>query len=234
MATKPTKLPQWSTNGGVDSLTGQANNLEPPTAKKQAGFKGREKPARNWLNWLLNNIYTWCQYLDDLAAQAFTWTAVHIFSAAATFNSTVTIAGADVRHGNTTLSLSTPVAASPAGQWVATLGNSNYWTSTANNDVLSFVVPLQVGDRIRKVYVYMDDNGSVTTAYLRKLTTAGVATTVASKGTSGAAGFFTVQIDGGSNIDHTVAAQETLVVQISASAGSQRVAAVEVLYDRVA
>lgn len=57
MATKPSKLPEWATTGGT--------TLEPSAGEKAAGWAvGTRAPAR-WMNWILNNIYTWVQYVSD-------------------------------------------------------------------------------------------------------------------------------------------------------------------------
>jgi len=56
MAEQPTKLPQWATN--VDTT------VEPAPGEKAAGYAVATRPAARKLNWLLNNIYTWMQYLQ--------------------------------------------------------------------------------------------------------------------------------------------------------------------------
>ena len=56
MAEKPSTLPQWSTTGGTTT--------EPTAGQKAAGFAVGTKPPAKWVNWLLNNIYQWIQYLD--------------------------------------------------------------------------------------------------------------------------------------------------------------------------
>jgi len=54
MATKPTTLPQWATTGTV---------TEPSAGKKALGWIA-EKPPFAYLNWILNLVYQWIQYLD--------------------------------------------------------------------------------------------------------------------------------------------------------------------------
>ncbi len=66
---KPSDLPTWATDGGNDGVSGQLNVLEPPTSKKQAGWHYLEKLPRNWLNWWMNKVYSWCSYLDGILAE---------------------------------------------------------------------------------------------------------------------------------------------------------------------
>ena len=56
MSTKPTTLPTWATTGGT--------TVEPSAGQKAAGFAVSTRPPARWVNWLLNNLYTWMQYLD--------------------------------------------------------------------------------------------------------------------------------------------------------------------------
>lgn len=72
MATKPAKLPRWATTG---------TKTEPTEGKKDSGYITSEKPSAQVFNWILNTIYLWCAWLDDLANQAFTWTLAHTFQA---------------------------------------------------------------------------------------------------------------------------------------------------------
>lgn len=80
MATKPTKLPEWASSG-----SGQTPDITEPTSTKKGKGWIVEKPAHDVFNWILNIIYLWCAYLDDLTNQALTWTAAHVFSVAPTF-----------------------------------------------------------------------------------------------------------------------------------------------------
>jgi hypothetical protein len=55
-AEQPAKLPQWATNGGT--------TVEPALGEKQVGWEVDKKPPARFMNWLLNNLYTWTQYLQ--------------------------------------------------------------------------------------------------------------------------------------------------------------------------
>jgi hypothetical protein len=59
MANKPTDLPQWA------SAPAAGDVVEPIAAEKASGFLAFIKPAHQTSNWLLNNLYTWMQYLGD-------------------------------------------------------------------------------------------------------------------------------------------------------------------------
>jgi len=65
MATKPTKIPEWAVNDVVDPTSGQNNVVEPAGAIKLLGWDFKEKPPRQYFNWLARYTYLWCQYLDD-------------------------------------------------------------------------------------------------------------------------------------------------------------------------
>lgn len=84
MATKPTVLPRWAETAGG---TPDANILEPNSGQKDTGWVTNQVPPSSVMNWLQWLAYKWIAYLDDLAAQAFTWTAAHIFNGGLTGNS---------------------------------------------------------------------------------------------------------------------------------------------------
>lgn len=64
---KPTKTPEWATNAPLfDDFSGQPNVKEPPTSKKVRGWDYREKPPRNWLNWWMNLVYLWFDWLNKV------------------------------------------------------------------------------------------------------------------------------------------------------------------------
>lgn len=63
--TKPTAVPEWATGDVVDGVTGQNNVIEPPAAKKLNGWAWKEKPARNWWNWLQRFNYLWINYFNQ-------------------------------------------------------------------------------------------------------------------------------------------------------------------------
>jgi len=67
MATKPTTLPRWATDGA-------ALLVEPNEGKKDIGWVVAEPPPAQVINWQENLTYQWCAYLDDLEAQALTFT----------------------------------------------------------------------------------------------------------------------------------------------------------------
>ncbi len=73
--TKPTKFPQWATdangndNDVVNPTSGQNNVVEPPAAKKLLGWDFKEKPPRNWFNWLARLTAQWLKWLDEQTAE---------------------------------------------------------------------------------------------------------------------------------------------------------------------
>lgn len=56
MPEKPSVLPEWSTDGGT--------TLEPSAGEKAAGFATDTRPPARWMNWILNLLYGWIQYLN--------------------------------------------------------------------------------------------------------------------------------------------------------------------------
>ncbi|MFH0902156.1 MAG: hypothetical protein V2A73_16110 [Pseudomonadota bacterium] len=142
MAAKPTELPTWATNGGTDPLTQQSNVLEPPASKKASGFHYREKPARNYLNWLLNLIYQWCAYLDTFLEDDHTWSGDQTFD--------------EFCHGDQVLSIPIAAAEAEAGGWLFDSVETTWEADVPSNGKLIVPIPLDVGDRIKSITVYVN------------------------------------------------------------------------------
>jgi len=58
MATKPTSLPTWATDAGT--------TVEPSAGQKAAGFSVGTRPPARWWNWLMNVVYQWCNYVNEM------------------------------------------------------------------------------------------------------------------------------------------------------------------------
>lgn len=86
MASKPVTLPVWNTSG--------ANRVTPSGGLQASGYANGDIVASSELNWFKNLVYQWAAYLDDLAAQAFTWAGIHTFSNTVNFDSTADFDGA--------------------------------------------------------------------------------------------------------------------------------------------
>lgn len=61
---KPCVLPEWASELTKDAVSEQYNIYEPPLQKKKLGWGYKEKPPRQWLNWLHNTTYEWLKYFD--------------------------------------------------------------------------------------------------------------------------------------------------------------------------
>jgi len=61
---KPTKLPRWADVPGIGA-DGQAHVAEPPEGRKDDGWQWKEKPPRQWFNWLLNLTYEWLGWISQ-------------------------------------------------------------------------------------------------------------------------------------------------------------------------
>src|SRR3954468_16922705 len=55
----PTKYPDWATD--------ESNNVEPPDAKKAAGWVPGEEPPSSWFNWWKNLAGQWVRWLEERA-----------------------------------------------------------------------------------------------------------------------------------------------------------------------
>lgn len=86
MASKPVTLPVWNTSG--------ANRVTPSGGLQASGYANGDIVASSELNWFKNLVYQWAAYLDDLAAQAFTWAGIHTFSNTVNFDAAVDFDGA--------------------------------------------------------------------------------------------------------------------------------------------
>ncbi len=64
MTTRPDKKPRWATVPTVNPTSGKNNVIEPSDGKKDLGWDYLEKPARNFLNWVMNKAYEWIDYFD--------------------------------------------------------------------------------------------------------------------------------------------------------------------------
>ncbi len=56
MATEPSSLPRWATDGA-------AGIVEPSSGKKDLGFDPGERPPAQYFDWLFNLIYQWIHWL---------------------------------------------------------------------------------------------------------------------------------------------------------------------------
>ncbi len=57
MVDKPLLLPQWASEDQVDPASGQYNVVEPPIEVKEAGWTIKEKPNRQYWNWVGRTTY---------------------------------------------------------------------------------------------------------------------------------------------------------------------------------
>ena len=62
---KPSNLPKWATEDKQDGIHGQWNVLVPPPEKQKIGYVYKEKPNRQYLNWLFRTIYDWIAYYNS-------------------------------------------------------------------------------------------------------------------------------------------------------------------------
>lgn len=65
MATRPDKFPEFALDDVVDSVSGQPNVSEPPSELKNSGWIRKQKPPRQYFNWLHRLTHNWLKYLDE-------------------------------------------------------------------------------------------------------------------------------------------------------------------------
>lgn len=65
MATRPDKFPDWAEDDVTSPISGQNNVVEPSAAKQAKGWDYREKPVRQFMNWLQRYYGRWIRYLDE-------------------------------------------------------------------------------------------------------------------------------------------------------------------------
>jgi hypothetical protein len=63
--TKPTTLPAWATLDVVDPTSGKNNVVEPSLTIKNRGWDFKEKPPRQWWNWLGRITSAWITWLSQ-------------------------------------------------------------------------------------------------------------------------------------------------------------------------
>lgn len=73
MATKPTNLAEWATDGG-------AAVTEPTLPEKQTGWVVDTKPPAQWFNWWQKLVHQWVVWLDAFESEAHTWSATQTFA----------------------------------------------------------------------------------------------------------------------------------------------------------
>lgn len=61
---RPTKYPRWASVLTQNSTNKQYNIYEPPEQKKDIGWDFKDRPPRQWFNWLFSVINQWITYFD--------------------------------------------------------------------------------------------------------------------------------------------------------------------------
>lgn len=62
---KPSTLPKFAEQDIIDPTSGQLNVEEPDDLHKDYGWSFKEKPPRQFFNWLHRCTYTWLKWIDD-------------------------------------------------------------------------------------------------------------------------------------------------------------------------
>lgn len=76
---KPSVSPTWSTDATFvapgESFDATVTKVEPTSGKKAEGWEPKEKPAAQYLNYWMNLVYLWIEWLKSLA-EPVVWTDV--------------------------------------------------------------------------------------------------------------------------------------------------------------
>jgi hypothetical protein len=206
---KPTNTPRWANVSG--------DIVEPSSDKKDVGFISGERPPAQFLNWLLNLLYQWIAWLNDIVAPSSGSEALSISSAGTL--------GANGKHGDRPFAIhacagsGTGAAISSANGWFATSADGEWW------------IPLRfnVGDRIRSLVAWADDTGDSLTVQLYRISSAGVRVSVAGpSGSSGAWGSGATL----ASIDHTILADNAYFAVLNWAAAAVEFVGVKGVFDR--
>lgn len=74
LGTQPSKLPEWASQDVVSPAPpagdGLNNVIEPSSTKKQEGWDFKEKPPRQWWNWVGRFSYLWLKWFSEFIVYA--------------------------------------------------------------------------------------------------------------------------------------------------------------------
>jgi hypothetical protein len=70
--TRPSKLPQFAINDINDLISGKPNVSEPSQSLKDTGWLRKQKPPRQYLNWLHRTTYNYLAWLESLIDSSIT------------------------------------------------------------------------------------------------------------------------------------------------------------------
>lgn len=196
MAPKPTVIPRWN--------TGTAARVDPGPGKRASGFANGERPPAKYVNWLLHYLGEWTQYLSDGVLDALQVTG------GLQVNGTFQPTGLANLSGVTGLSLPTfkrqfPAALGQLSSGTATW-SGGYWLGGGAGTVY-LPLDLNVGDRIKKIYVRHRRGGGTPVYSLKRLDYAMPGAAIASVSIAAGSADAEDVIDNGAggNIDHVVA-----------------------------
>jgi hypothetical protein len=265
MATKPSALPRWArTAGDVDSAyivepsstrkdEGWRSGKRPPASM----FNWWQNLVYKWIQYIsdgaLSGNHTIAGTLGVTGAVDFdsTVNADGLITAqagvTAAANQHVTVSGTGAfKHGDRTLILpaGAGMAAGDAGatsRWAFSHSNgagaASCWTGagTGTDNIMTFAIPLCVGDRIKEVRAFVQDTSGSNTVSMQVRKSSNVNASVQLGSTQTSAGGGTNQTLAVIGLTETLASTEYVHVNIyhdTATDTTNRVYGVEVVYDR--
>jgi hypothetical protein len=139
---KPSTLPEWAsdTNFSSGTKSGTVTKLEPALAYKKQGWVPSLQWFGQYANWLLNLVYQWCAYLDNLHGEAdflnkaYAWVGSHSFTPA-----TATAAGLTSTGNTSGAGIVATGGTSGRGATFAAGGGNNYGAHCTGSGTFSGV-----------------------------------------------------------------------------------------------
>ena len=204
---KPVDVPRWADVSG--------DIVVPIDGKKDVGWVEEERPPNSFVNWFWNLVFQWTDWLND------------------------TFDDSGLSKVERTLNLGATQGDAGLVSWallVSQGASANAWVTPGLNDIVSFSIPLKIGDRIKSVSAFVrDTTGANTVGFeLRKSTSVNANTIVGARQTS--AGDGTNQTLTVGSLTSVIADGEFYTATIqsdSATVTTHHVYGVKVVYDRV-
>lgn len=243
MAVKPPTLPTFATStnypAGVQPEAGTPTKTVISGPRLATGYRPDEVPTAQDLNWLLNLIGTWTEYLD--APDGLFDVNGEVRGTSVTSGGDIEadgnlVAGGDVKHGDQVLVLS-------GNAWLPDVSGSSsrnatpMRTATTAACTLFLPIPLKTGDRIKSIIFAKKGNGTatgdITAGDVVKTSAAGADTTIVGAGFIPINNIANAWSDTTIDItDTTLAAGETVTMTLTLNESGMSLGNVRVIFDR--
>jgi hypothetical protein len=236
----PTTIPDWvsDANAADPDIV-----VEPPAGKREVGWAPTEKMPAQYENWFNYWVSKWIAYLATESADDFDIAdALSVFRILIDAGGHIDLGNGTIRHQERTLWLQASAGQPATGGWVRS-GSLlvNDQSSGSSGDIVVFPVPIEAGKRIRSITFLVDD-GAIPTPIscdLRRIDTAGTATTVTGIGASAGTGAVqNVAHANLTNFNHTIVSTHVYEVVVYAATDAEldgvlKIYGISIVYDQV-